>query len=131
MLVDDEPQVAHTTERLLRRDFDVTVALCGREALDKISAGARFDVIVSDVMMPNMTGLELVEALQERAPDQARRMIFLSGGVFSAQTRERIDEIRIPQLEKPVSAKELRAHILRVASEAGLDAAASGQPMPQ
>jgi CheY-like chemotaxis protein len=118
MLVDDEPQVAHTIERLLRRDYDITVALCGQDALDHITRGARFDAIVSDVMMPNMTGLELIEELQRLAPDQAQRLIFLSGGVFTAQTRERLDQIGVPQLEKPVTARELRDCVTRVAGDA-------------
>lgn len=45
----------------------------------------------------------------------AHRLIFLSGGVFTAQTRERLDQIGAPQLEKPVSAQELRAWVVRVA----------------
>jgi PAS domain S-box-containing protein len=118
MLVDDEPLVAQTMERLLRRDYDVTVALCGQDAIDHITKGARFDAIVSDVMMPNMTGIELIDELQRVAPDQAQRLIFLSGGAFTAQTRERLDALGVPQLEKPVTAKELRACVMRVAREA-------------
>jgi signal transduction histidine kinase/ligand-binding sensor domain-containing protein/ActR/RegA family two-component response regulator len=118
MVVDDEPMIAHTMERLLRRDYDITVALCGRDAIEQITRGARFDAIVSDVMMPNMTGIELTEELQRVAPDQARRLIFLSGGAFTAQTRARLDELGAPQLEKPVTAKELRACVQRVVSEA-------------
>ncbi|TMQ13190.1 MAG: response regulator [Deltaproteobacteria bacterium] len=118
MLVDDEPQVAHTMERLLRRDYDITVALCGRDAIDHITRGARFDAIVTDMMMPNMTGIELSEELRRVAPDQAQRLIFLSGGAFTAQARERLDELGAPQLEKPVTAKELRACVLRVVTEA-------------
>jgi PAS domain S-box-containing protein len=118
LLVDDEPQVAQTIERLLRRDYDITVALCGKEAIDHVVRGARFDAIVSDVMMPNMTGIELIEELQRLAPDQAQRLIFLSGGVFTAQTRERLDQIGAPQLEKPVTARELRAWVTRVAGDA-------------
>src|SRR5262249_59608194 len=79
MLVDDEPLVASTMERLLRKDYDVTIAACGKDALDLITGGAWFDAIVSDVMMPNMTGIELVEELQRVAPEQAPRLIFLSG----------------------------------------------------
>jgi CheY-like chemotaxis protein len=119
MLVDDEPLVAQTIERLLRRDYDITIARCGREAIDHIVAGGRFDAIVSDVMMPNMTGIELVEELQRVAPDQAQRLIFLSGGVFTPQTRERLEQIGAPQLEKPVTAKELRACVKRLMSEVG------------
>ena len=119
LLVDDEPQVARTMERLLRRDYDTTVAECGRVALDYISRGEWFDAIVSDVMMPNMTGVDLLEEIERVAPDQARRMIFLSGGAFTAQTRERLGELRVTQLEKPVTAQELRACVLRIANEVG------------
>jgi PAS domain S-box-containing protein len=118
MLVDDEPLVVHTIERLLRRDYDITVALCGQEAIEHIARGVRFDAIVSDVMMPNMTGIELIEEVRRLAPDQADRIIFLSGGAFTAQTRERLDSLGAPQLEKPVTAKELRACVQRVATEA-------------
>src|SRR6185295_9706410 len=124
MLVDDEPQVAHTMERLLRRDYDITIALCGRDAIEHINRGARFDAIVSDVMMPNMTGIELTEELQRVAPDQAQRLIFLSGGAFTAQTHERLHAIGAPQLEKPVTAKELRACVQRVVGDARLEPAA-------
>jgi CheY-like chemotaxis protein len=103
-------------ERLLRKECDVTVALCGKDAMKHITGGARFDAIVSDVMMPNMTGIELIEELRRIAPDQAQRMIFLSGGTFTAQTRERLDELGAPQLEKPVTAKQLRACVAQIAS---------------
>jgi CheY-like chemotaxis protein/two-component sensor histidine kinase len=117
MLVDDEPLVVHTIERLLRRDYDITVALCGQEAIEHIARGVRFDAIVTDVMMPNMTGIELIEEVRRIAPDQADRIIFLSGGAFTGQTRERLDQLGVPQLEKPVTAKELRACVMRVATE--------------
>jgi PAS domain S-box-containing protein len=120
LLVDDDPRVAATMERLLRRDHDISIALCGRDALDLIDRGARFDAIVSDVMMPNMTGIELLEELRRIAPCQAQRLIFLSGGAFTAQTRERLGVLGVPQLEKPVGARELRACVLRVATEAAM-----------
>jgi CheY-like chemotaxis protein len=117
MLVDDEPQVAHTMERLLRRDYDVTIALCGQDALDHITKGVWFDAIVSDVMMPNMTGIELLEQIQRVAPEQAARLVFLSGGAFTAQTRERLEQLGVLLLEKPVTAKDLRATVFRIATE--------------
>jgi PAS domain S-box-containing protein len=116
LLIDDEAQVAQTMERLLRRDYDVTIALCGSEGLKQIANGMRFDAIVSDVMMPNMTGIELFEELRRIAPDQARRTIFLSGGTFTAHTREHLDKLGAPQLEKPITAKQLRAAIAQIAA---------------
>ena len=117
MLVDDDPLVAQSIERLLRSDYDITLAHSGREALGHIANGMRFDAIVSDVMMPAMSGIELNEELQRVAPDQAQRMIFLSGGVFSAQTRERLERLGAPQLAKPVAAAELRACVMAMATE--------------
>jgi PAS domain S-box-containing protein len=117
MVVDDEPLVIEMLERILRREYDVVAVSCGRDALDQVDSGKWFDAIVSDVMMPNMTGLELLEELVERAPDQAKRLIFLSGGVFTQETRRRLAELGTLQLEKPISTKDLRRSVLSVASE--------------
>jgi CheY-like chemotaxis protein len=46
---------------------DITIALCGQDALDRITRGVRFDAIISDVMMPNMTGIELVMRIVSEA----------------------------------------------------------------
>jgi PAS domain S-box-containing protein len=120
LLVDDEILVAQTIERLLRRDHDVTIAQCGSEALDHVAGGAWFDAIISDVMMPNMTGIELIDELRRIAPAQADRLIFLSGGAFTTQARERLDALGVQQLEKPVTAAQLRACIHLVATTAKL-----------
>jgi len=66
------------------------------------------------VMMPNMTGLELYERLGEIAADQAARMIFLTGGAFTAQTYASLEATGNPQLQKPVSTQELRACVSRL-----------------
>jgi len=127
LLVDDEPLVAQTMERLLRRDYETTVAECGQDALAHVAAGTWFDAIVSDVMMPNMTGLELLGELTRVAPAQADRVIFLSGGAFTAETRERLETLGVPQLEKPVTAKQLRASVTELinAANAATNPAAS------
>jgi CheY-like chemotaxis protein len=109
MIVDDEPRVAQALKRMLYGDHDLTLASCGAEAIEHVAAGERFDAIITDVMMPNMTGIELFDRLETMAPDQAMRVIFLSGGVFTAQTRTRLEAAGNPQLQKPVSSQELRA----------------------
>jgi PAS domain S-box-containing protein len=109
LIVDDDPRVAQSIKRMLHSDHDLTLASCGAEAIEHVTAGARFDAIITDVMMPNMTGIELYDRLEDLAPDQALRVIFLSGGVFTAQTQARLEAAGNPQLQKPVSSQELRA----------------------
>jgi CheY-like chemotaxis protein len=115
LIVDDEPLVADMLARVLRRDHEVVAVSNGSAALAQISAGTWFDAIVSDVMMPNMTGIELLDALVRLDPEQAKRLIFLSGGVFTQQTRARLDALGTLQLEKPVGTKELRRAVMSVA----------------
>src|SRR4249920_2122790 len=58
--------------------------------------------------------------LQRIAPDQAQRVVLLSGGAFTAQTRERLAKLGAPQLAKPVTAKQLRDCVLQIATDAKL-----------
>ncbi len=115
LVIDDEPLVAEMLCRALRREHTVAVDSSGRDALQRILRHERYDAILSDVMMPNMTGIELYEELLRAVPEQARRMIFVSGGVFSAQIRARMEELGLPQLAKPIDAEELRARVNEVA----------------
>lgn len=109
MIVDDEPRIAQALKRMLQTDHDLTLASCGAEAIEHVLAGERFDAIITDVMMPNMTGLELLDRLVDLAPDQATRVIFLSGGCYTGPTQTRLEGMANPQLQKPVSGRELRA----------------------
>jgi len=115
LLIDDDPRVTSALERVLQKDHDVTTASSGELAVRWIADGARFDAIVSDVMMPTMTGLDAYDDVAACAHDQARRFVFLSGGVFSDNLRTRLDATGAQQLDKPVTPTELRAAIAQVA----------------
>jgi len=75
----------------------------------------RFEDCEATPVLPD--GIELIDEIRRVAPEQAERLIFLSGGAFTAQTRDQLDELGAPQLEKPVTAKELRACVMRIATE--------------
>ncbi|TMB29249.1 MAG: response regulator, partial [Deltaproteobacteria bacterium] len=57
LVVDDEPMVGSSIRRLLGRDHDVVVVQSGKDAVAKIAAGERYDVILCDLLMPEMTGM--------------------------------------------------------------------------
>ena len=100
LIADDEPIVSRTLARFLGRAHDVTVAGNGREALEAL-AGARFDLILCDLMMPEMTGMDVHAALAERDPETADRIVFMTGGAFTARARAFLDRVPNPRLEKP------------------------------
>jgi DNA-binding response OmpR family regulator/two-component sensor histidine kinase len=85
LVVDDEVSLLKTIGRILARHHEVTATSSAAEAIAIIEAGQRFDVILSDLMMPEMTGWELHAKLAKLAPDQADRMLFMSGGAFTPE----------------------------------------------
>jgi len=111
LVVDDEPMIAKAVQRTLSVEHEVITIGNAGEALKRISAGERFDVILCDLMMPQMTGMDLHAALARVAREQADRMIFLTGGAFSTRARAFLDETPNQRVEKPFDILHLRALI--------------------
>jgi PAS domain S-box-containing protein len=110
LIVDDEDMIG----MILRRAFkqhDVTVMTDAREALAHIAAGARYDAIICDLMMPEMTGIEFHTELATQYPDQARAVIFLTGGAFTKETAMFLASVPNQQIEKPFDVGRLRDRV--------------------
>jgi signal transduction histidine kinase len=111
LVVDDEPLITRTVQRALSKDHDIIAMSSAEDALAHITSGERFDVILCDLMMPQMTGMDLHSELLRVAHDQAARMIFLTGGAFTPRARAFLDETTNKLIEKPFDAIHLRAII--------------------
>jgi CheY-like chemotaxis protein/two-component sensor histidine kinase len=118
LVVDDERAVGRSIQALLAPEIEVTHVTRGSEALAKIAAGERYDVVLCDVMMPEMSGIELYLELHRRDPSLARRVVFLTGGAFTDQARDFLAQADHPPLEKPFTEGQLRATIERITSPA-------------
>jgi CheY-like chemotaxis protein len=101
LVVDDEVAVGSLIDRALRGAHDVTVTTSAPDALASIVAGARFDMILCDLMMPVMTGSQFYGELCNVAPDQAQNVFFLTGGAFTPQTRAFLESTGNRKIEKP------------------------------
>jgi len=86
----------------------VTVVDRARDGLERLKGEARFDVVLCDVMMPEMNGMEFHQELARRRPELVERVVFMSGGVFSPAIRAFFDEIPNRRLEKPLDIPALR-----------------------
>ncbi len=114
LIVDDEQRYAKSLEMLLASDYDVGIAINGKVALERFSQGERFDVILCDLMMPQMTGMDLHAALEDVAPDQTARMVFLTGGATNERARAFLARAEIRHLVKPLELPVLEAVISEV-----------------
>ena len=114
LLVDDEPSMTNALTRLLRRDGHTVDAVTnGRLALMKLQECA-YDVILSDLRMPELDGFGLYRALETRYPHLCRRFIFLTGDTLNPDTHALSVRHGVPQLFKPYTAADLRRVIHQV-----------------
>lgn len=109
LVVDDEPMLCATIERILSGEHDVTIFQSGKQALELVERGDHFDLILSDVMMPQMTGIEFHEALLQIAPELADKVVFMTGGAFSAEASAFLDRFRHRTIDKPFKFTALRS----------------------
>jgi PAS domain S-box-containing protein len=111
LVVDDEQAIGHSIRRLLSAEYQVSTCAGAEEALQLIARGERFDVILCDLMMPRMTGMDLHAELTRIAPDQAERIIVLTGGAFTARAAQFLASAPVPRLEKPFDSLDLRSAV--------------------
>ena len=112
LIVDDERMVGEAIRRMLP-DHEVTPVLSAAAALQRVRAGERYDVVLCDLMMPQMTGMELHAELTAVAPEQAQRMVFLTGGAFTPGAREFLADVTNPTVSKPFDRATIRETIAR------------------
>ena len=113
LVVDDDALVASAVKRTLR-EHDVVVQGRARDALAQLQAGERFDVVLCDLMMPDLTGMDLYEAVLRLDPAQASRMVFVTGGAVTMRAREFVSTTYNEVVEKPFDVRKLREIIARM-----------------
>jgi len=102
LIVDDEPRLAQSLRMLLEPAHEVVATTCASEALEMVSSGQRFDLVVCDLQMPDTTGMDVYARLQEQAPELAQRLVFMSGGAYTPAASAFIRSVPNRVLEKPV-----------------------------
>jgi CheY-like chemotaxis protein len=111
LVVDDEPNVAKAIARALRT-HDVTVCTVPREALARLEQREAYDLVVCDVMMPDLAGPELHRRAVALAPDWRARFLFLTGGTFGSGAAE-LPATGCTTIRKPFESADLAAVVAR------------------
>lgn len=106
-VVDDEPLVGRSVRRALR-GHEVIVLSGGAEAIERLSSNEPFDVVFCDLMMPEVSGIEVFEQVSKARPELSSRFVFMTGGAFTAEARAFLKETTLPCLEKPFELGAIR-----------------------
>ena len=107
LVIDDEEPIRTAMKRILRKHA-VVVAASGVLAKEILEADQAFDLILCDLMMPEMSGVELHEWLVAQHPSLAERVVFVTGGAFMPKTRAYLAKVDNASLDKPLDLAKLR-----------------------
>jgi signal transduction histidine kinase len=109
LAIDDEPMITTAIRRILGADHDVDVATDGHHALELLRGDLGYDLILCDLMMPQMTGMDFYDQVQALRADHMERIVFMTGDAFTAAARTFLDQVPNQCIEKPFDAHHLRS----------------------
>ena len=112
LIVDDERDVGVAISRLLK-PIPVVFAQSAAGALGRLEAGGKFAAVVCDVRMPGIDGMQFYQAVVERAPSLARRIVYVTGSLGSRELTEFLERTGCTCLRKPFGGNELREAVAR------------------
>ena len=115
LLIDDEPHLGITLSTGLREHADLVAVRSGREAIRRLLADDGFDLILCDLMMPDLTGMDVFEEIVRERPALRSRFVFTTGGAVTDRARDFIEAMPDQRLDKPFRLEQVEALLQRVA----------------
>ena len=107
LVIDDEHEIRSAMKRMLH-NYEVVEAGSGKEARKILQSDLMFDLILCDIMMPEMSGVDLHEWLVESHPTVAEQVVFITGGAFTPRTREYLSKVGNLLIEKPFDTENFK-----------------------
>ncbi|MFT3709836.1 MAG: ATP-binding protein [Archangium sp.] len=114
LVIDDEPAILRSLERMLAKTHELTLARNGHEALALLGAGLEYDLVLCDLMMPDVSGIEVWEQL---SPAQRAQCVFMTGGTFTDRAEKFLAERSVSVIEKPFTSATLEGILKRAHSK--------------
>ena len=114
LVVDDERPMRTTLAALLSDRYDVVTADSGAAAIGVLKKDSAFDAVLCDLMMPDVSGVDVYAWIQTDAPALAQKVVFMTGGAFTSRARDLLERVPDRQLEKPFELSALSAALEKV-----------------
>ncbi|HVU03092.1 MAG TPA: PAS domain S-box protein [Polyangiaceae bacterium] len=103
LVIDDDPGVASTLRAMLEAHHEIRSVTHGREGLRLLLGPEDFDIVFCDLIMPEVSGIDVFCAVELNRPDRVDRIVFMTGGVFTAEAEKFLARVPNPRVEKPFS----------------------------
>jgi PAS domain S-box-containing protein len=113
LVIDDDPGVGRALRLMLEEDHDVTCYTSPREALRRLLQDQGFDLIFCDLMMPELTGMDIYQVLRFNRPGYESRLVFMTGGAFTSPAKRFLAQVPNPRIEKPFNLRALQRMVQR------------------
>ncbi|MEN0063746.1 MAG: hybrid sensor histidine kinase/response regulator [Myxococcota bacterium] len=117
LVIDDEPMIGRAVRRMLAPDFDVVIASTGADGLEAATANRRWDLVLLDLMMPGMGGVEVYEEIEQQAPELLPFVVVVTGGIYTDEAHRFLERTGCATLQKPFDAESLARLIEQRRSE--------------
>ena len=116
LIVDDEEMILRSLSRALRREYEVVTTTSPIEALRLASSGEHWDIVLSDVTMPGMSGIVLASRLSSSCPALVGRIVLMTGGAQTEQAHATLERCGLTVITKPIDMSNLLRVLESVAS---------------
>ena len=126
LIIDDEPLLGQTLLYAFKGRHEVSICTSGREALTRLQTESVFDLVLCDLMMPDVNGAAVYNSVKRDFPALAERFVFMTGGAFTPRAREFLSQHPGAQLEKPFNI----ADVERLLGQFAAADAAKSTPRP-
>ncbi len=114
LLIDDNVNLGRVMASALElAKHHVVVVQSGREAVERLTSGEHFDLVFCDLMMRDVSGMDVYEELKVKRPGAERALVFMTGGAFTDRARRFLDSVPNEWLQKPFDVCEQVARLLR------------------
>ena len=112
LIIDDDRQVT-ASMAILFEGNDVDVVHSGQEGLARLLSGEEYDWIFCDLMMRDVSGIDVYEQARQARPSLEQRFVFMTGGAFTQRAREFVAQVKCPCLAKPFHPHQVVAALKR------------------
>jgi signal transduction histidine kinase/CheY-like chemotaxis protein len=121
LVIDDEPLLGQTLTYAFAGRHDLVLATSGREAIRRLSEDADYDLVLCDLMMPDVSGPKVFEVVEQEHPELVPRFAFMTGGAFTERAQEFLERYPGRRIDKPFTISEIEQLLADIASSVQAD----------